>query len=640
MPKLALEEKEGPGTAPAQQSEEVEQLQPPQEGAALEHTPEQQRTRGLFRRTAQMVGKFVKRIREEETSVPGTVVRVYSPIFKTKTSAALLDMLVEEGPSSAKQVPAMVRYIHQWLVANEFPQHNVYRSLLDLTEAQPVDVVMALLRVAPSCDRAAATMWKTIMCSCRTAEPAMLVLLDVLGNWPEHSMCTSDGDHTAVLALAATVAMWKILHMPCVPHVVTVYSSRLFVHLLFQVLFSTLQMPEAVDTFWKGCQQQHSLDTNPSSFAEQTLKALLCRLHYEDVVVEAEDQRAWDALLCPHTHHCAVGVLAREMRHASVPWCPAIAVHLLGLLSKDAPSCQLAAMAFLVEILECLNLNECCDSLLAFMSKDLQSLCREQRRLALRGLLVLGKNFSMARRMWSLHERLVELLWENDRDVLRMTIILLSCLFLYNGALISTPLALQLAEALLPFFDSYDSQVQLCSMFLFREMLEFFPEGEKRALKSHVRRSLLPLSLHCHDENQRVAEASRETLHCSATFLNRKDLQQMLRVDQTWSFCESLLAEDRSRAAEHLRHALLYLDSPQESLRQAAIRFIALEEMAYDISPAVRSLALGTAFVLQTIERAPGSILQRLRNQFRRARKRWSSLWGRGLLCCWSSEEN
>lgn len=60
--------------------------------------------------------------------------------------------------------------------------------------------------------------------------------------------------------------------------------------------------------------------------------------------------------------------------------------------------------------------------------------------------------------MWSLHERLVELLRENHRDVLRMTTILLSCLFLYNGALITTPLALQLAEALLPLFDN----VRLC----------------------------------------------------------------------------------------------------------------------------------------------------------------------------------
>ncbi|OWK49667.1 hypothetical protein RLOC_00001570, partial [Lonchura striata] len=176
----------------------------------------------------------------------------------------------------------MVRYIHQWLVANEFPEYNLYRPLLDLTEAQPSDVVMALLRVAPLCDR--------------TAEPAMLVLLDVLGSWPEHSTCTSDGDHTAVLALAATVVMWKILQLPCVPHVVTVYFPGLFVHLLFQVLFSTLDVPEEVDTFWKGCQQQHGLATSPSSFAEQTLKALLCRLHYEDVVVAMEEKRALEGL--------------------------------------------------------------------------------------------------------------------------------------------------------------------------------------------------------------------------------------------------------------------------------------------------------------------------------------------------------
>nr|XP_041569279.1 maestro heat-like repeat-containing protein family member 9 [Taeniopygia guttata] len=202
----------------------------------------------------------------------------------------------------------MVRYI---LVANEFPEYNLYRPLLDLTEAQPSDVVMALLRVAPVCDRAALAMWKSIMCSPRTAEPAMLVLLNVLGSWPEHSTCTSDGDHTAVLALAATVVMWKILQLPCVPQMVTVYFPRLFVHLLFQVLFSTLDMPEEVDTFWEGCQQQHGLATSPSRFAEQTLKSLLCQMQHEDVVVAMERKCGWDTLLCADTHHCAVGLLAR-----------------------------------------------------------------------------------------------------------------------------------------------------------------------------------------------------------------------------------------------------------------------------------------------------------------------------------------
>nr|XP_041569140.1 uncharacterized protein LOC121468944 [Taeniopygia guttata] len=310
VPKLAWgkEEKEGPGAAPAQQPEEVEQFQLPQKGAAVQRTREQERTRGRFRRTAQMVCKVMKRIREEESSVVGTVVRAYSPIFKTKTSAALLDMLVEEGPSSPKQLPAMVRYI---LVANEFPEYNLYRPLLDLTEAQPSDVVMALLRVAPVCDRAALAMWKSIMCSPRTAEPAMLVLLDVLGSWPEHSTCTSDGDHTAVLALAATVVMWKILQLPCVPQMVTVYFPHLFVHLLFQVLFSTLDMPEEVDTFWKGCQQQYGLATSPNRFAVQTLKSLLCQMQHEDVVVAMEHKCGWDTLLCADTHHYAVGLLAR-----------------------------------------------------------------------------------------------------------------------------------------------------------------------------------------------------------------------------------------------------------------------------------------------------------------------------------------
>ncbi|CAN8180460.1 unnamed protein product [Coccothraustes coccothraustes] len=316
VPKLAwveeeVEEEEGPGAAPAQETKEVVLFGLPQEGAALERTQEQDPARGLFHRTAQLVCKFIKRIREEETSTMGTGLRAYSHIFQTKTSAALLDMLVEEGFSNPKQVPALVRYIHQWLLANQFAEHRLNRTLLDLTEAQPADVLMTLLRVAPSCDRAALTMWKSIMCSPRTAEPVLLILLDVLGSWPEHSTCTSDGDKMGVYVLAAAVVMWKILQMPCVPHMVTVYFPRLFVHLLFQVLFSTLDMPEEVDTFWKGCQEQHGLATSPNRFAVQTLKSLLCRMHHEDVVVAMERNCGWDLLLYADTHHCAVGLLAR-----------------------------------------------------------------------------------------------------------------------------------------------------------------------------------------------------------------------------------------------------------------------------------------------------------------------------------------
>ncbi|KAM7019672.1 maestro heat-like repeat-containing protein family member 7 [Passerculus sandwichensis] len=364
-----------------------------------------------------------------------------------------------------------------------------------------------------------------------------------------------------------------------------------------------------------------------------------------------EDKHGWDMMLCADTHHCAVGTLAREMHHTSEALCSTIAFHLFGLLCKDTPCQDLAAMAFLVETLDYLDLSECCDSVLEVMSKKLQSECREMRRLALRGLLVLGTSVSAAIRMWSLHERLVELLQENDSNMLRMTVVLLSRLFLCNGARLASPLALQLAGALLLLFDNDDSQVQVCSMFIFREMLYFWPEEEKKALKSHVCQSLLPLFFHCHDENQRVAEDSQETLHCSATFLHRKDLQHMLRLDQTWRFGKALLAEDRSRAAEHLCRALRYVESPQKPLREVAVRFMgiagrrlrgqqqelqlictALEHLTEDMSSAVSQLALETLHVLLAIQCGQYSTIQRLQDQLRRAWRTRPHLSGLG--CC------
>ncbi|XP_068034587.1 maestro heat-like repeat-containing protein family member 7 [Anomalospiza imberbis] len=436
----------------------------------------------------------------------------------------------------------MVRYIHQWLMANQFAEHRLNRALLDLTKEQPADVVMTLLRVAPSCDRAALTMWKSIMCSPRTAEPAQLILLDVLGSWPEHSTCTSDGDKTGVFVLAATVVMWKILQMPCVPHVVTVYFPRLFVHLLFQVFFSTLDVPAEVDTFWKGCQQQYGLATNPNRFAVRTLKSLLCQMQHEDVVVAIERKCGWDTLLCADTHHYAVGLLAREMSCVSIPLCSRIARDLLRLLSTQEPRWELPALAFLVEVLECLNLSERgAKRILQILSRHLRSECRERRRLALRALLVLIDDPLMSEKMWSLTESLVELLWDADGEIVSMTVRLLSFIFWDKAMLMPSPIALQLVEALLPLFDHDNSHVQLLSILLFQTLMSLPLEKEEKALKTHVRQSLLPLFFHCHDENQHVAQVSQETLLCVAEFLKRRDLQKLVKNKKLWKFTECLV---------------------------------------------------------------------------------------------------
>ncbi|KFW77072.1 hypothetical protein N305_07855, partial [Manacus vitellinus] len=107
--------------------------------------------------------------------------------------------------------------------------------------------------------RAAAIMWRTIISSGRTVGKVLPELLCVMEDWPMHSMSTSDGDETDVFALAATRVIWEILQMFRFTESLTEYSPHLLVALLFQVLISTEQTPEEVDTFWRGCWQQHDL---------------------------------------------------------------------------------------------------------------------------------------------------------------------------------------------------------------------------------------------------------------------------------------------------------------------------------------------------------------------------------------------
>ena len=70
------------------------------------------------------------------------------------------------------------------------------------------------------------------------------------------------------------MVMWKILQVPCWPHLMVIYFPLLFVHLLFQVFFSTVAMPDEVESLWKGCQEEHGLTTSPNRFSIPVLLSL------------------------------------------------------------------------------------------------------------------------------------------------------------------------------------------------------------------------------------------------------------------------------------------------------------------------------------------------------------------------------
>ncbi|XP_054685484.1 maestro heat-like repeat-containing protein family member 7 [Grus americana] len=230
-------------------------------------------------------------------------------------------------------------------------------------------------------------------------------------------------------------------------------------------------------------------------------------------------------------------------------------------------------MAFLVELVACPGIKG--DRTLQLIPRYLQSECRAMRRVVLRALVVKSRRPLMAKGMRFLLPRLIELLPDADGEVLGMTLSVVIKVVQSMDVPIASPISLQLAEALWPLFDNESSYVQLLSIRLFPDAMGFVAEAGKKPLEAHVQQSLLPLLYHLHDENQRVAEACQETMLQAATFLKKRKLRRLLKKQRTWAVGECLLTEPSSRADEYLLQSLLYLQSPQESIREAAVRFIA-----------------------------------------------------------------
>ncbi|KAM7023629.1 uncharacterized protein M8220_015223 [Acridotheres tristis] len=119
-------------------------------------------------------------------------------------------------------------------------------------------------------------------------------------------------------------------------------------------------------------------------FVVLTVKALLCRLWLEDVVLAVERKRGSSSTVTPTS--------IQEMHHVSRSFRERLTCYLVMLLSREESCWRVSAVAFLVKFLQCLETEEMVDTILQLMSSHLQCDCKEIRRLVLRGLLVLCKS--------------------------------------------------------------------------------------------------------------------------------------------------------------------------------------------------------------------------------------------------------
>ncbi|XP_065605773.1 maestro heat-like repeat family member 5 [Cyrtonyx montezumae] len=228
-------------------------------------------------------------------------------------------------------------------------------------------------------------------------------------------------------------------------------------------------------------------------------------------------------------------------------------------------------------MLQCADLGEELRRVVSVFSTHLQSRSAGTQQLVLRGVLQLSKRQDTARKMLGLLPCITKQLQDADSGARAVALPVLSTLLrLLEGRKLSLA-ALELAGNLPALFEDESGTVRQLSIHLFLDTLSFVEGREKKKMRKEVYRSLVSLCLHLHDEEESVAKASQEAFLGAARFLRWRRLEHLAEMAQFSQISECMLAERRKSAGQdYLGQSLLYLQSPQESLRREAARFIGL----------------------------------------------------------------
>ncbi|CAM5134204.1 unnamed protein product, partial [Natator depressus] len=233
----------------------------------------------------------------------------------------------------------------------------------------------------------------------------------------------------------------------------------------------------------------------------------------------------------------------------------------------------------------------------------------------------------------------VERLHKADRGVISNAITVLRDILAGMNRQSASPVAVQVAEKLLPFFHDESSKLRVLSIALFKHLLELVREPNRKKMKELVLRSLVPLLLLLHDERPNVSQVCWDALSRAVEFLRWSQLGALVQRKELWRGCDCLVACYKERAETFLCQAMAFLKNPQAPIREAAIRFLGLtarqldqksqekldaifnvlKGLQEDSKSSVRCLALQTTLILNACKKhrparaSLRTLLQRMR---------------------------
>ncbi|POI21556.1 hypothetical protein CIB84_014699, partial [Bambusicola thoracicus] len=173
------------------------------------------------------------------------------------------------------------------------------------------------------------------------------------------------------------------------------------------------------------------------------------------------------------------------------------------------------------------NLQELCKP--ALLQRLLKTESLPVLWLVLRGLVLLSERPETAKGLRDLLPDVMGTLQFANTSIALKTTKISRNVMTHLGKREARPIAVELAEKLLPLFSHVSSEVREGSIRLFKDVMEAVVWWQKRNMRKTVRRGLLPLLFQMSDETRSVAEASGEALVCCAKFLKWKELKHQAK---------------------------------------------------------------------------------------------------------------
>ncbi|XP_064295210.1 maestro heat-like repeat-containing protein family member 7 isoform X3 [Phalacrocorax carbo] len=576
---------------------------------------------------AAIFGNFL--FQTERTDFILTVLKgmVHPRVSDTQPIANMLEVVLRDPSSELAKVGEVVQTIHgQLAYVSQQPLKDILRrTLLRLAQLYPWEVTTGLLHASPHCDSTARAMWSMLASDRFLAETVLKQLL--LAQEEGASLHVFEAECCCCCCfLAVAGAMSEIFQEPACRCRVLFLLAELFMAVVVQISFS-------LKSSRQGCCRpgSHSWEANhPTDLclrhALSGMQGLFQCLGGASLLEDIGRQGAWDMLMSPETYHTGIALLTRVLRREVPDCCASIWERAaVGLLQRQ-DYLDVGAMTVFVELLDCTDFEDVSDHVLYVVHIHLRSKNLVLRRMAVTSLVTLSGRPEQAATLQYLLPRVSQQLRDDDCEVRTAALTVLSNVLCLVDRQTALTIALQLVEMLLPLFENESSYVRKHSILLCRDAMKVAVRTHKKQLRKDVQRSLVPLFFHLHDSDHSVAQ----------------------------------LTQNSRRAEEYLHQSLPYLQSPQEALREAAIRFLglagqqlrdgcqeklqviyeALQGTVNDRSLSVASLASQTLLILGAAAPEPPSgfrlqaLCYRLRRAWRR-RKRTPAL-GAGCLCCWN----